>query len=142
LVTIELVSGQEVMQNRFIRVQRESVMGAKSSKSRERPGAAVEAIGSEDIRKSLEGLARKVVESRTAHLHALLTLNYLLRLPDAQRLFSEDLRQQARDLWLKVKTAGFQLEDPPLLFGIPDAGGDGAANGGVKEGGPAAPLPM
>ena len=80
-------------------------MSAKNSKTVEQSGSSTPAVTSDDIRKALESLARKTVESKTAHLHALLTLNHLLRLPNAQRLFSDDLWQQARDLWLKVKTA-------------------------------------
>jgi len=120
-------------------------MSVKNSKNVEQSVSTTAALGTpmttDDVRKSLESIARKVVESRTAHLHALLTLNYLLRLPNAQRLFNEDLRQQARDLWLKVKTAGFQLDDPPLLFGIPDSG-DGVSNGGGKQSGSLSPLRM
>jgi hypothetical protein len=68
-----------------------------------------------DVQDALSAIAVKIMESQAAFLHSMLFLDRLLRLPNAGELFSGDLKTQARDLWLKAKSAGLQLEDPPLL---------------------------
>lgn len=78
----------------------------------------------EDVRDALAVIAEKIVEPHAAFAHAVLFLDRLLRSPAASEIFDEDLKTQARDLWLKVKSTGFQLADPPFLFGTP-LGGDG-----------------
>jgi hypothetical protein len=34
-------------------------------------------------------------------------------------LFDEDLKAQAKDIWVKLKSTGVQLSDPPFMFGAP-----------------------
>ena len=66
-------------------------------------------------------ISRKVVDSNPAYLHAMLSLNHLLRLPTLKELMDDDLKEQLKDIWVKLKTTGIlQLQDPPILFGIPD----------------------
>lgn len=65
-------------------------------------------------------ISKKIVDSNTAFFHSMITLNTLLRLPNAEEIFDEELKEQARDLWLKLKSTGLQLTDPPLLFGVPN----------------------
>lgn len=69
-----------------------------------------------DVEDALVTIAKKVVESHAGFVHSMIFLDHLLRLPNARDLFDKDLKNQARDLWLKVKSAGFQLNDPPILF--------------------------
>lgn len=79
--------------------------------------AGVEQYTRKHVQEALSTIAARVVESQSAYMHAMLLLNELLRLPNARELFDDDLKEQARDLWLKVKSTGLQLNDPPLLFG-------------------------
>ena len=65
-------------------------------------------------------ISRKVVDTNPAYLHSMLALNYLLRQPNLKELLDPDLKEQLKDIWLKLKTTGLQLQDPPILFGIPD----------------------
>ena len=83
----------------------------------------------EEVRETLDEIAKRMAESRTASMHAMLTLTHLLRLSNAAALFDEALTKQAKDLWLKVKAAGVQLSDPPLLFGAPEPLSDGQGEG-------------
>lgn len=73
-------------------------------------------ITKESVRSTLETLARSVVGSQSSYMHSMILLDSLLRLPNARELFDEDLKEQARDIWLKIKSTGLQLNDPPLLF--------------------------
>ena len=71
----------------------------------------------EEVQEALSSIAQQVVGSQTAYLHSMVLLNQLLRLPNAVELFDADLKSQARDLWVKIKSSGLQLADPPLLAG-------------------------
>jgi hypothetical protein len=70
----------------------------------------------EDVQSILDNVASKIVESNTPYMHSMLLLDHLLRSPNAHEIFDKDLKDQARDLWLKVKSTGLQLSDPPFLF--------------------------
>ncbi len=70
-----------------------------------------------DIAQFLSEIARSVVSTNTTYMHSMLALNQILRLPYAPEILDQDLKDQMRDLWLKVKSSGLQLVDPPLLFG-------------------------
>ena len=72
-----------------------------------------------DVQDILESVSRRLMESHTSHLHSILMLNTVLRLPNASELLDEKLKAQAKDLWTKLKGTGLQLVDPPLLFGLP-----------------------
>ena len=36
-----------------------------------------------------------------------------------EAMLDEKLKEQMHDLWIKLKSLGVQLSDPPLLFGLP-----------------------
>ena len=71
-----------------------------------------------DLQEFLDAIARECVTGSAGYIHSMFALNKLLRLPNATDLFDEKLKSQAKDLWLKLKSTGLQLNDPPLLFGI------------------------
>jgi hypothetical protein len=73
----------------------------------------------EDLKSLLERISSEMVEREDVYLHSMLALDRIFRLPQADELLDEELKQQARDLWTKVKSKGVNLEDPPLLFGLP-----------------------
>ncbi len=66
-------------------------------------------------------IGRKVVDKEPAYLHSMLAMNHILRQPNLSELLDKDLREQLKDIWLKLKTTGLHLQDPPVLFGINDA---------------------
>ena len=80
-----------------------------------------------EVQGILDEIAKKFVASGSAYMHSMLLLNHILRLPNAAELFDDGLKEQARDLWLKVKSTGLQLTDPPLLFGLPKVDGEAHA---------------
>jgi hypothetical protein len=55
-----------------------------------------------------------------ASMHCMLALDSLLRVSNAEALFDDTLRQEAKTLWLRGKALGLVLNDPPFLFGPPD----------------------
>lgn len=72
-----------------------------------------------EVQEVLDEIAKRFVASGSAYMHSMLLLNHILRLPNASEIFDDGLKDQAKDLWLKVKSTGLQLTDPPLLFGMP-----------------------
>lgn len=74
-----------------------------------------------ELREFLDDISAKIVAASPSYLHPVIALNHLLTQPNAQALFAdEELKQQARDIWIKAKSTGLQLNDPPLLFGHPE----------------------
>lgn len=65
----------------------------------------------------LEDIEAKILDSNASYMHLMLALNQILRSKNIEQVMDEELTQRARDLWTKLKTCGFQLNDPPLLFG-------------------------
>lgn len=68
----------------------------------------------EDVQRTLERLAASVVDSH--FIQSMILLDHVLRQPNSRELFDAEMREQARDLWLKMKSTGLKLNDPPLLF--------------------------
>lgn len=73
----------------------------------------------EEVSAFLADIGRQLLDNNLPTIHTLLALNQILRLRNAEELFDEELKEQARDIWLKVKATGVHLIDPPLLFGHP-----------------------
>ncbi len=74
----------------------------------------------DEVRSYLAELEKRVIDSEGAYLHSILALNHLLRLPNAAELIDDKMKAQMKDLWLKLKSTGIKLADPPLLFGLPE----------------------
>lgn len=79
----------------------------------------------------LTDIAKKILDTKSSNLHSMLALNDLLRQPNANELFTGELKDQAKDIWLKLKSTGLQVNDPPILFGLP---ADFPTEDGVAEG--------
>ncbi|MFN8389768.1 MAG: hypothetical protein U0136_05715 [Bdellovibrionota bacterium] len=65
-------------------------------------------------------IGRKVVDKNPAYLHSMLAVNHLLRQPNLKEVLDEEMKEQLKDIWVKLKTTGITLNDPPVLFGIPE----------------------
>src|SRR5262245_46879872 len=70
-----------------------------------------------EIQTFIGEISKRVLEPNTSHLHSVLAINHLLRQANMPELLDNDLRAQLKDLWIKLKSTGMQLNDPPLLFG-------------------------
>ncbi len=65
----------------------------------------------------LADIGKRVLEPNSSYLHSVLAMNHLLRQANLPELLDTDTREQMKDLWIKLKSTGMQLNDPPLLFG-------------------------
>ena len=68
----------------------------------------------------LKEIESNVLENQGDHLHSLLALNEILRNPTVAKHFDDNLKTKAKGIWNSIKSNGFQLEDPPMLFGSPE----------------------
>jgi hypothetical protein len=81
-----------------------------------------------EIASFLTNISEKISEGDAGNFHAMLALNNLFRLPNASDLFDKKLKEQAKELWMKLKVTGLHLADPPLLFGPPEFSDDDSSD--------------
>ena len=70
-----------------------------------------------DVQAVLDSIAAHVVDGTIPPMHSMVMLNTVIGQTNAESLFDEELKTQARDLWTNLKASGLELIDPPLLFG-------------------------
>ena len=71
----------------------------------------------QEVKAFLADISEQVDNSQGSYLHSMLALNELIRQPNAEKIFDETLKRQAREIWIKIKGAGAELNEPPFLFG-------------------------
>jgi len=64
----------------------------------------------------LDEITQRITESDDYFMHSMLAINQILRQPKARDWLDDDLKTRIRDLWLKIKSTGLELKDPPILF--------------------------
>lgn len=67
-----------------------------------------------DIREKLE-------DGSAAAVYCVSAMNYVLNIPNIYTMLDKDNKEIARDIWLRLKSVGIQIKDPPLLFEAPVA---------------------
>lgn len=78
----------------------------------------------EGLRDFLLNIRDKMTERSAAPIYALSALNYVMSNAEVYGLLDNENKEIARDIWLRLKQSGFQLKDPPLLFGEGESGTD------------------
>lgn len=84
---------------------------------------AVAPLTRDELKVYLTEIEQRVIEGNTAYMHSLVAMNELLRRPEVPSLLDNELKTQMQDIWIKLKSTGLQLVDPPLLFGLPQGFG-------------------
>ena len=92
---------------------------SEASKNKESAPEAQKVYTKTEIEAFVAEIGRKVVDTNPAYLHSMLALNHILRQPNLKEQLDDELLEQLKDIWLKLKTTGLLLQDPPVLFGIP-----------------------
>ena len=72
----------------------------------------------EDLREFLLNIRDKMADGSAAPIYALSALNHVMTLPNVYDVLDKENKETARDIWLRLRQAGFQLKNPPLLFGM------------------------
>ena len=80
-----------------------------------------------DLKAFLLNVRDKMAEEVAPPVYAFTVINQILTTPDIFGLLNKENKEIARDIWLRVKQAGFQARNPSMLFGAED-GQDPAIN--------------
>lgn len=70
----------------------------------------------DELKGFLVGIRDKMTEQVAAPLYAMSAMNFVLNLPNIYDLLDNENKEIARDIWLRVKQAGMQVRNPPMLF--------------------------
>lgn len=70
----------------------------------------------DDLKIFLMSVRDKVSDKSAPAVYALGSLNHVLTLPNVYDILSDENKEIARDLWLRVRQSGFHVTLPPMLF--------------------------
>jgi hypothetical protein len=70
----------------------------------------------QDFGAFLTSVRDRMADGSAPPVYALTMLNNFMQSPDIYSLLTPENKELARDIWLRVKQAGFQIKHPPLLF--------------------------
>lgn len=76
-------------------------------------------LSKEEIAAFIKDIEQKISKNSEAHLHSLIALNKIMRAPNIDTVMDKKLKDKIKVLWGKLKAAGVNLADPPLIFGLP-----------------------
>lgn len=98
--------------------QQKETEGAQSQMDGKSNGEATPRIAStEDLKNFLISLLERMNANGDASpIYVLSAMNHVLSLPDIYNFLDDENKEIARALWLKMKQAGVQLRNPPILF--------------------------
>lgn len=99
----------------------------KNGKAEKKTASSAESLSlstSKDLRDFLLNIRDRLGESQAAIINAVSAMNHILNHPDIYELLDKESKEIARDIWLRIKQAGVQLRNPPLLFEADEAVGD------------------
>lgn len=71
----------------------------------------------DDLKKFLTLVRDKMTQGTCPPIFPLSTFNYILTMPNIYEIMNKENKELARDVWARVKKWGFQVADPPMLFG-------------------------
>ena len=98
-----------------------SKKGSQKEAKIEKPATeAAESFGTiankADLKKFLQDVRDKMADGSAPPVYALTAMNYVLNLQDIYSLLSDQSKELARDIWLRLRQSGVKLKNPPLLF--------------------------
>jgi DNA polymerase IIIc chi subunit len=100
-------------------------MNSKKEKAEKQETVAVESAGistAGELKSFLVSVRDKMVDRSAPPIYGLTALNYVLNLETVYTLLNDENKQLCREIWLRLKKAGFQLKNPPMLFGPEEDG--------------------
>jgi len=71
---------------------------------------------SADLKVFLESIRDKMTDGTAAPVYAASALNHVLNHPQIYDILDKANKELARDIWLRIKQAGLQMKNPPMLF--------------------------
>jgi uncharacterized protein (DUF608 family) len=72
----------------------------------------------EELKTFLHNIYDKLTDGTAAPIYCLTAINHALSSGDIYSMLDEESKELARNIWLRLKAAGMQVRNPPVLFGI------------------------
>ena len=69
-----------------------------------------------ELKSFLLNIRDKIEDESAAPVYCVTAMNYVLNIPKIYELLDKENKEIARDIWLRLKSVGIQLKNPPLLF--------------------------
>ena len=69
-----------------------------------------------ELRSFLTSVRDKMMDEVAAPIYGLVAIEHVLNIEGIYQLLDEENKLLAREIWLRLKKAGIQLKNPPLLF--------------------------
>jgi hypothetical protein len=70
----------------------------------------------QELKAYLQKIKDRLSDRSIAPVHALSGMRWVLSQPSIYELLDASNKELARDVWLRIRQAGFQVKNPPLLF--------------------------
>lgn len=70
-----------------------------------------------DLKSFLLNVRDKMADETAPPVYAFAVMNQILTTPDIFPMLNNENKEIARDIWLRIKQAGFQARNPSMLFG-------------------------
>ena len=70
----------------------------------------------QELKAYLQKIKDRLSDRSIAPVHALSAMRWVLSQPSIYELLDASNKELARDVWLRIRQAGFQVKNPPLLF--------------------------
>ncbi len=93
---------------------------AKASKKTKVENSGKQSISKELLLEYIQDIHLKANSADESRIHCAIALNQILSDQSSLNALSDEGRNLLKEVWTKLKSEGIQLEDPPLLFGLPD----------------------
>jgi hypothetical protein len=93
---------------------------SNSSKKNKTSDNKTDVISREMLAEYISEIAEKTLLEDESKLHSVIAFNQILSDQEKISLLDEEMKDQLKDIWSRIKAAGIQLVDPPLLFGLPE----------------------
>lgn len=89
---------------------------AKATKEVGESPASSTIVTKTDLKNFLLNIRDKMTEQVAAPIYAASAMNQVLNMPEVYDLLDKTNKEIARDIWLRLKQAGMQVRNPPMLF--------------------------
>ena len=77
-------------------------------------------LDKKEVEEYLNVILEKLNSSDDAYMHSVLAFNHILRQPNAAEVFDDNMLRNAKEIWVKIRSMGIMLGDPPLIYGLPE----------------------
>ncbi|MCB0353770.1 MAG: hypothetical protein KDD64_09605 [Bdellovibrionales bacterium] len=101
--------------------------GANNQDDQAANAGTLEISTSAELKQYLLSIRDKMADGSAPAIYCLSAMNNVMSHQRIYELLDKECKELARDIWLRIKQAGVQLKNPPLLFSPEEEGMGGGA---------------